>query len=316
MLAERTGAVAHYGATANSYTSENHERAKGIFAAIFDDGYARLAPALGRAEGLSRLSMGGGDSWDNNTFAYLLLGDPELSIRKEPVPGIRWELVTDFTASSLIVKAQTSPGDPVANAFINLELIDGTFVNGFADEGGVLTFGGIESGELKALNAMAEGYLPLVRDQGVTDTEAPVLEIAAESPLVWEAGVPFVAPKATAKDLLDGDVSENIRVDVFVDISVPGNMYHVTYSVSDKAGNQSSYQLFVQVVDAPQSKLRLINYFSFANGNLSIHFSGKLQQSDSVLGPWTDVKSAESPYEVETIDAKKFYRAVSMINSD
>lgn len=161
MLAQQTGAVAHFGASANSYTSENHERAKGIFRALFVDGYTRLAPALGRAEYRSMLAHGSGDLWDNNTFAYLLLGDPELSVRKEPVPGIRWDLFTEFTASSLMVSAKTGDGSPVANAFINLALADGTFVNGFANQNGELVFSGIESSELLSLNAQADGFVPV-----------------------------------------------------------------------------------------------------------------------------------------------------------
>ena len=161
MLAQQTGAVAHFGASANSYTSENHERAKGIFRALFVDGYTRLAPALGRAEYRSMLAHGSGDLWDNNTFAYLLLGDPELSVRKEPVPGIRWDLFTEFTASSLMVSAKTGDGSPVANAFINLALADGTFVNGFANQNGELVFSGIESSELVSLNAQADGFVPV-----------------------------------------------------------------------------------------------------------------------------------------------------------
>ena len=70
------GAVAHWGASVNSYTAENHERAKGIFRAFYESGFTRLAPGLAEAERISYNATGGGDSWDNNTFCYLLLGDP------------------------------------------------------------------------------------------------------------------------------------------------------------------------------------------------------------------------------------------------
>lgn len=68
-----------------SYTSENHERAKGIFRAIYESGYTRLGPMLGGAESLSFAATGGGNLWDSNTFAYMLLGDPEMEIRRRSV---------------------------------------------------------------------------------------------------------------------------------------------------------------------------------------------------------------------------------------
>ena len=82
------GAVAHFGASVNSFTSENHERAKGIFRALYESGFTRLAPALAEAERISHSATGGGSGWDNNTFAYNLLGDPELTVRKRAVPRL------------------------------------------------------------------------------------------------------------------------------------------------------------------------------------------------------------------------------------
>lgn len=82
------GAVAHFGASVNSYTTENHERAKGIFRAIYESGFTRLGPALAEAERISRSVTGGGGGWDNNTFCYNLLGCPELTIRRESVSSV------------------------------------------------------------------------------------------------------------------------------------------------------------------------------------------------------------------------------------
>ncbi len=86
MSLANAGAVAHFGASVNSYTTENHERAKGIFRAIYQNGFTRLGPALAEAERISRSALGGGAAWDNNTFCYNLLGCPELTIRKQTVP--------------------------------------------------------------------------------------------------------------------------------------------------------------------------------------------------------------------------------------
>ena len=60
-----------------------------------------------------------------------------------------------------MVSAKTGDGSPVANAFINLALADGTFVNGFANQNGELVFSGIESSELLSLNAQADGFVPV-----------------------------------------------------------------------------------------------------------------------------------------------------------
>jgi metallophosphoesterase (TIGR03768 family) len=41
-----------------------------------------------------------------------------------------------------------------------------------------------------------------------------------------------------------------------------------------------------------------------------ITFTGKLQSADSILGPWTEVQGATSPYAVSAPSGTKFYRAV------
>ncbi|HVY69735.1 MAG TPA: C25 family cysteine peptidase, partial [Verrucomicrobiae bacterium] len=84
-MSRTNGAVAHFGASVNSWTGENHERAKGIFRALYESGFTRLGPALAEAERISHAVTGGGDAWDSNTFAYNLLGDPELTVRKKAV---------------------------------------------------------------------------------------------------------------------------------------------------------------------------------------------------------------------------------------
>ena len=60
MSMEEGGAVAHFGASINSYTTENHERAKGIFRAIYESGFSKLAPALAEAERISGSVSGTG----------------------------------------------------------------------------------------------------------------------------------------------------------------------------------------------------------------------------------------------------------------
>ena len=79
------------------------------------------------------------------------------------------------------------------------------------------------------------------------DNAAPVITIGTASPLSWEAGVPFVAPTATALDEVDGDLTASIQVAVNVNVNEPGDTYTVVYSVSDTAGNTASQTLAVTV---------------------------------------------------------------------
>jgi hypothetical protein len=40
-----------------------------------------------------------------------------------------------------------------------------------------------------------------------------------------------------------------------------------------------------------------------------IGFTGQLQSADAILGPWTEVQGATSPYAVTAPSGAKFYRA-------
>lgn len=87
------GAVAYFGASLASYTTENHERAKGIFKAQWDSGIRTLGPMLAEAERFSALTSTE-SKWLNNTFGYLLLGDPEMSV-KPPATILDMSLYVD-----------------------------------------------------------------------------------------------------------------------------------------------------------------------------------------------------------------------------
>ncbi len=116
-MSQPHGAVAHWSATVNSYTTENHERAKGVFRALYESHISRLAPALAEAERLSFNTIGSTNAWDNNTFCYLLLGDPELTIRHQRVMP-RFTLTPDTLRlvkgplSGLIAQADVSTVKP------------------------------------------------------------------------------------------------------------------------------------------------------------------------------------------------------------
>lgn len=154
------GAVAHFGATVASYTTENHERAKGIFKAIYVSGYSRLGPMLAGAEFLSWATTGGGSSWDSNTFAYMLLGDPEMEIRRQAVPYATANgLFASVTESEggVRIHVTDAAGAIHPGAFVNLTGSKGQRFNGFANTDGDVMIG-IPSEAVARLDLMLDGY--------------------------------------------------------------------------------------------------------------------------------------------------------------
>jgi hypothetical protein len=156
------GACAHWGASVNSSTGENHERAKGVFRAIYESGFTRLGPALADAERYSMEVTGGGYEWDNNTFCYILLGDPEMTIRK----GLVGSFAPNVGIEQLEIGALLSVGDEAGarlpGTFINVELAGGRMTNGFTGDKGDLLLPGIKASDILKLHVDAEGFAAAV----------------------------------------------------------------------------------------------------------------------------------------------------------
>ncbi len=72
------GAVAHYGATMVSGTEQNHTLNKMMWRAVFDEGLTTISHAIERAELTMRLTH----SADQNAYLFMLLGDPEMQVRR------------------------------------------------------------------------------------------------------------------------------------------------------------------------------------------------------------------------------------------
>ncbi len=76
------GAVSFYGATQASFTSANHELDKRLFRGVYDEGLVVQSHAIENAEWWVETGYSSDNPW-----MYLLLGDPEMSIRRSnPMP--------------------------------------------------------------------------------------------------------------------------------------------------------------------------------------------------------------------------------------
>ena len=70
----------------------------------------------------------------------------------------------------------------------------------------------------------------------VQDTTPPEITLLGEPELAIEAAADYTDAGATALDLVDGDLSDQIQIDNPVDPDVPG-YYTITYTIADAAGN-------------------------------------------------------------------------------
>lgn len=76
----------------------------------------------------------------------------------------------------------------------------------------------------------------LVLDVSDTDREPPVITMLGDDPAVVTVGDTYIDAGATATDNIDGDLTSKIALASNVDTSRVG-AYHVTYNVTDNAGN-------------------------------------------------------------------------------
>ena len=93
---------------------------------------------------------------------------------------------------------------------------------------------------------MAEYTLDIIPP---ADSIAPVISLNGSSTLVIQQGSDFTDPGATAKDNVDGVLSDQIVADSNVDAAQVGS-YQITYSVTDRAGNTGTATRTVKVIAA------------------------------------------------------------------
>ena len=87
----------------------------------------------------------------------------------------------------------------------------------------------------------------IIREVVVRDSTPPMLHLIGEATVYLEAGSAYSDEGATAIDLVDGNLSENIEVDFPSGILAPGE-YYVKYDVSDLSGNRADQLIRIIVV--------------------------------------------------------------------
>lgn len=137
-----TGAVSYYGATVASYTSQNHVLDEWMFKAVYDEGLVTQSHAIERAEAQMAALSGSSNAW-----MYLLLGDPDLQIRRRNPIGleilIAREIETCFGPGCFLeIRVLDDKGLPVPDALVGLwkpgfgDLPEEVFVNRYTDNEG------------------------------------------------------------------------------------------------------------------------------------------------------------------------------------
>ena len=83
------------------------------------------------------------------------------------------------------------------------------------------------------------------------DVVAPVITLKGDAQMKISAGTAYKEAGATAKDDIDGDLTEKIAISGTVNIYHSGD-YNITYKVSDAEGNEATVVRKVTVVPVPQ----------------------------------------------------------------
>ncbi len=84
----------------------------------------------------------------------------------------------------------------------------------------------------------------------------PKLVILGDSELIVECSYPYNEPGATAYDIPDGDLTNQIQITHNIDINTPGT-YIVTYSVTDSNSHTTTKTRTVRIVDTTPPQLSL-----------------------------------------------------------
>ena len=138
-----TGSVSYYGSTVPSYTSQNHVLDEWMFKAVYDEDLTKQSHAIKRAEAQMAALSGSSNAW-----MYLLLGDPDMDIRRRNIINIIiWKpqmwLICQGDDCMIEFVLNNEDGSPIAGARVAIWKDDPNgdsdgeiFTNGYTDATG------------------------------------------------------------------------------------------------------------------------------------------------------------------------------------
>jgi hypothetical protein len=128
----------------------------------------------------------------------------------------------------------------------------------------------------------------------IVDTTPPVITLEGSDPETVEGGSTYTDAGATATDLVDGDLTDQISVGSDVDTSQVGS-YTVTYSVTDASGNTATATRTVDVVDTTPPTITVLNRASVTINQNQSYVDAGATASDAVDGDLTDQITVNNP---------------------
>ena len=233
----------------------------------------------------------------------------ETVMRTVIVTGSQTPTITILGDNPLTTEGGFLYKDPGATAFDN---IDGDLTHAIQTESNVVTTTvGIYFVTYVVTNSI-NNIAVVTRAVIVTDTIPPIITLIGPTIITTTPGVNYEDPRATALDIVDGDLTQQIEVDNPVNIAAPGE-YVVTYNVADVVGNDAievsrqvivpEAKLFLPLIIKPAAVINIVEadiHFDAASRSagmtaftnpMMLDFSHiQFEQSGILLPPLTEVK--------------------------
>ena len=146
----------------------------------------------------------------------------------------------------------------------------------------------------------------VVRTVTVVDAVSPVITLKGEQSVTINAGENYTDAGATARDVVDGDISKLIGITGLIDTDTPG-VYTITFNVKDSSGNTAT--AVVRTIEVVKLAPPMLTISRNRNSTITVTFEGQLQTADGVNAAWLTLDT-ESPAVLSTEKAAAFFRAV------
>ena len=157
--------------------------------------------------------------------------------------------VSDFTAPVIAAHGDVNvEATSVSGATVNYtaptatDAVDGTDTVSCAPASGSTFVMGDTTVTCNATDKAGNAATPTTFKVTVKDTTLPVITLLGANPLVLTVGDSYADPGATASDNIDGNITSKIVVGGDTVTTVAPATFHVTYNVSDNAGNPAVQQ--------------------------------------------------------------------------